>query len=340
MTGYTPPKTAMFKLILFQTAALAFQWTAQNSNTSANLRGLDVVSGKIVWASGTNGTFLLTNDGGVHWRAATVSGAESLDFRDVQAFDARTAYLLASGEGEKSRLYKTTDGGENWRLLFINRAAKGFLDALSFWDRRHGIMLGDPVDGHFVILTTADGGGIWRRQPGPEALAGEGAFAASGTCLVVRGRNDAWFATGGENGARVFRSEDGGKTWQAARVAMGGLKSAGIFSLAFTSEKHGIAVGGDYAKPAERRSTAAITEDGGKTWTVVEGGAGGYRSAVVYVPGNLTIAVGTSGADFRAMAAALGRHFRAETSTPWLRPEMRFGRLAPKVTFQSWNLNN
>ena len=100
------PKDAMFKLILLQTAALGFHWDRVNLNTLASLRGLDVVSGQIVWASGTNGTFLLTNDGGLHRRAAQVPGAESLDFRDIQAFDATTAYLLASGEGEESRLIK------------------------------------------------------------------------------------------------------------------------------------------------------------------------------------------------------------------------------------------
>ena len=37
-------------------------------------------------------------------------GAEGLDFRDVDAFDAETAYPLSIGEGEKSRIYKTADG--------------------------------------------------------------------------------------------------------------------------------------------------------------------------------------------------------------------------------------
>ena len=198
---------------------------------------------------------------------------------------------------EKSRLYKTTDGGDNWRLLFTNGDSTGFLDALSFWDTKHGIMLGDPVDGHFVILTTADGGETWQSQQTPIALPGEGAFAASGTCLAVRGNGEAWFATGGENGARVFHSKDGGKTWHATKVGMGGSKSSGIFSLAFSDSKHGIAVGGDYQKPAEGNRTSAVTNDGGETWEVSGRGTGGYRSGVAFLPNGLAVAVGTSGAD-------------------------------------------
>jgi photosystem II stability/assembly factor-like uncharacterized protein len=182
-------------------------------------------------------------------------------------------------------------------LLFTNKDPAGFLDALSFWDMKRGIMLGDPVDGHFVILTTADGGETWQRQQTPEALAGEGAFAASGTCLAVRANGEAWFATGGQNGARVFHSQDGGKTWQVTKVGMGGSKSAGIFSLAFSDSKHGIAVGGDYQKPAGGERTVAITNDGGQSWEVVERSTGGYRSGVAFLPDGSAVAVGTSGAD-------------------------------------------
>ncbi len=106
------------------------------------------------------------------------------------AFDADTAFLLSIGPGALSRIYKTSDGGASWALRYQNADPKVFLDALAFWDPEHGIALGDPVDGRFVILTTDDAGLSWRRIPSdgmPEALPSEGAFAASGTCLIVQG---------------------------------------------------------------------------------------------------------------------------------------------------------
>jgi photosystem II stability/assembly factor-like uncharacterized protein len=284
----------------FFAAALALTWTPQISNTKAGLRGLHVVSSQVVWASGTKGTFLVTTDGGEHWRAGVVPGAESVDFRDVEAFDAHTAYLLSIGTGSASHLYLTRDGGESWKLLFTNPDAAGFFDALAFWDPRHGIILGDPVSGHFVIFTTGDGGQSWSRQQTPPALPDEGAFAASGTCLQVSGKEEAWFATGGPGAARVFHSRDAGKSWTVSTTPLSGTtKSSGIFSLVFGGGGRGFAAGGDYQKPQETARTMAVTSDGGKTWNLpATGHLGGYRSGATVLANGAAIAVGTSGIDF------------------------------------------
>ena len=97
--------------------------------------------------------------------------------------------------------------------------------------------MGDPVDSRFAILTTDDGGVTWRRSPRvlmPLALKGEGAFAASGTCLIVHGERNAWFGTGGAAVSRVFRTTDRGQSWTVHETPIAaGNASAGIFSLAF-----------------------------------------------------------------------------------------------------------
>src|SRR5271169_2756608 len=151
--------------ILIAGFSFALTWVAQSSGTSASLRGVHAASATVVWASGTNGTYLRTTDGGATWHAATVPGAEALDFRAVHAVDDKTAYLLSIGEGSNSRIYKTSDGGVHWNLQITNPDPKGFFDALAFWDSRHGIVLGDPVNGEFAVFITADGGETWQRQP-------------------------------------------------------------------------------------------------------------------------------------------------------------------------------
>jgi len=282
-------------LLLLSALPLSAQirFLPQTSGVQASLRGLAAINSRTAWASGTNGTVLLTTDGAT-WQRRAVPGAEALDFRDIAAFNSRRAILLAAGPGEKSRLYRTRDAGATWQLLRTNADPKGFWDAIAFLNEQRGVLLGDPVDGHFLIETTEDGGQTWQRRPTPPALPGEGAFAASGTCLVVRGPREIWFATGA---ARVFRSTDGGLTWTVTPTPLRQpTPSAGIFSLALGPGPTAVALGGDYRQPEKTNQTAAFTTDHGATWTLAPG-LSGYRSAAAFLRRSTVVAVGPTGAD-------------------------------------------
>lgn len=262
----------------------------QPAITTADLRGVSAVSPEIAWASGTKGTYLRTIDGGKNWIPDQVPGAESLDFRGIVAFSADEAFLMSAGPGDKSRIYHTTDIGRHWQLEFTNTNPKGFFDSMVFWDRTHGIVLGDPIPDEngklkFELLITNDGQS-WNPVPPsqlPPAIEGEGAFAASNTCLaILDGDPNIWFATGGKV-ARVFHSPDRGQSWQVFNTPiMHGPESTGIFSIAFRDPLHGVIVGGDYKHPEEDGPSIAFTDDGGKTWTVSTIRPQAYSSAVAY----------------------------------------------------------
>jgi photosystem II stability/assembly factor-like uncharacterized protein len=286
--------------------AFAQSWVMQASNTKASLRAIGAVNQRVVWASGTQGTYLRTLDGGATWTAASVPDAKELDFRGLYAATADRAWLMSAGPGERSRIYRTDDGGTHWTLQFTNPDAKGFFDSIAFWTRERGIVVGDPVDGHFVIFTTDDGGRSWQRQQTPPALTQEGAFAASNTCLRAGPNGQAWFVTGG---ARVFHSSDYGRSWTVTTTPIRNDKpSAGIFSIAFASAKRGVIAGGDYAQPKERQGNVALTTDGGKTWIAPKQAPAGFRSAVLPVKGSW-IATGTSGSDISKDGGQTWRNF-------------------------------
>jgi photosystem II stability/assembly factor-like uncharacterized protein len=275
----------------------------QTSGTDVQLRGISAVSEKVAWASGAKGTVLRTVDGGATWQKLEIADADDLDFRDIQAFDQNTAFVLSIGEGDKSSIYKTTDGGRIWQRQFTNYNSKAFYDCFAFWDSTHGIALSDSVDGKFPLIATSDGIN-WNPvavKKMPAALPNEGAFAASGTCIATFGKNDVWFATGGP-AARVFHSIDRGANWTVAETPiLHGAATQGIFSLVFWSTNDGIAVGGDYKEPAKKEAIAAITHDGGKTWKLTQSLPSGYRSCVAVARNgakpSLLFAVGSSGAD-------------------------------------------
>lgn len=282
------------------TVLAAPRWTMQTSGVNTRLRGVSAVSERVAWASGSGSTVLRTTDGGATWRKLTVT-SDTLDFRDIDAIDEQTAYVLSAGTGPASRIYKTTDAGETWTMQFKSDDAKVFLDAMSFWDANHGIVYGDSINGQLYIMTTSDGGRVWSRVPAanlPPPLENEGAFAASGTNIAVFGESHAWIGTGGAAKSRVLRTADGGRSWQVADTPFAAGSSSGIFSIAFRDAKHGVIAGGDYKKEQEAVDNLAVTNDGGVTWTLVKG-LSGYRSVVAYVPGTKTlIALGPSGGDY------------------------------------------
>ena len=289
-------------MIVVVYALAAPRWTMQTSGVNARLRGVSAVNERVAWASGSGATVLRTTDGGTVWRKLDVS-TDALDFRDIDAIDEQTAYVLSIGNGPASRIYKTTDAGATWTMQFKNDDPKAFLDAMSFWDANNGIVFGDSVDGKFYILLTENGGQTWTRVPTaglPPALENEGAFAASGTNIAVFGKTHAWIGTGAGARARVLRTTDRGRSWEVADTPLAAAQSAGIFSIAFRDEKHGIVVGGDYRKEQEAVDNLAVTSDGGATWKLVKG-LSGYRSVVAYVPGAKTaalVAIGPSGGDY------------------------------------------
>ncbi len=284
-----------------------WQRLASGGLGGASLRGLSAPSASVVWVGGTKGTVLRSLDGGATFEPRPIPGGESLDFRALHALDESTAWALAAGEGPSGRIYKTIDGGARWTLQFQNPEATGFLDALAFWDAQHGVALGDPVRGRFQVLVTSDGGSSWTPVPAaglPEARTGEGAFAASGTCVTAlppekgSAARSAWFVTGGPGKARVFRTSDGGATWEVSETpVVSTAASEGLFGAAFTSMHLGVVVGGDYQQRRPLTPAAARTSDGGKTWQPVALSPAGFYSGITVVRGapRALVATGLAG---------------------------------------------
>jgi len=271
--------------------------------TTALLQAVSAPNEAIVWVSGHAAAVLRSTDGGATWTSIVVPGAaaDSLQFRDVYAVDAMTAYLLAAGPGPRSRIYKTADGGRSWELQFTNPDSSAFYDCFDFWDARRGVALSDGVGGHLLIRRTADGGAHWDLpvvDSLPLAQKGEGGFAASGTCVVTLAGRFAWIGTGAADTARVLRSEDGGRTWRATATPIAAGDFAGIATVVFRDTLHGLVLGGELGSPAEFSDNVAVTGDGGRTWRLA--GRPGFSGAVygaAVVPGRAgsVVAVGPRG---------------------------------------------
>jgi hypothetical protein len=343
----------LLAFLLFAFGAAQAQWEIERSGTTADLRGIDNVGGGVAWASGTNGTVLRTEDGGYLWQACSIPpGAEHLDFRGVQAFDANTAIVMSSGKGDLSRLYKTTDGCQTWKLVFTNPDKYGFWDAV----RRDGNgiiwLLGDPVGGMFTLFSRKNDGEEWYRwfNRGLRVRSGtQGVFAASNSSLTFF--DGPIFGAGGTGGASIFMLSEswmcfdcslqdenphGVKDlWKRYSVPLKqGSPSSGVFSVAIQERYPGqpleyqsmIAVGGNYAEPTKSDATAAYRNYDSKHWHAARTPPHGFRSAVAYDAASKTwITVGPNGTDistddgrkWRALHPDLALHEAPDDDRDW-----------------------
>jgi photosystem II stability/assembly factor-like uncharacterized protein len=277
-------------------------WEETVVDADQSFRGLDAVDRRTAWVTGGSATeggpgrVFRTTDGGHDWEDVSPPDTGGLLFRDVEARSKKEAVVLAIGPGDASRIYRTTDGGRSWATAFVNDDPAAFYDCMSFYPGgRRGLALSDPVDGRFRILATRDSGRSWTVLPDdgmPEAPT-EAAFAASGDCLVTAGRT-AYFGSGG-GASRVFRSDDYGLTWTATDSTIPAGEAAGVFALAFRTPKQGIAVGGDFAAPADGVDAVAVTRHG-RTWRNA-GDLAHLGEDVAYLPGrgHRLIVTGESG---------------------------------------------
>lgn len=282
-------------------ALSAQQWSALESNTRAEFRGIHAVDRRVVWAAGKGGVVSHSSDGGKRWSADSIPGAANLFLIAVHSLDARSAWVAGTAfEGASlARIYHTADGGKSWQLQYENATKGVFFDGMAFWDARHGIAFSDPIEGRLLVVATEDGGARWSPLPAdrvPAMLPGEAAFAASGTAIAVRGNSEVWIATGGGARARVLYSGDRGKSWQAFETPVSGSAAKGSFGIAIGRGGRAVAVGGDYRLRDSSADNLLLSDDGGKSWRIgSSSGLIGVQYGVVHAGAERFVAVGPGG---------------------------------------------
>ncbi len=289
-----------FKIIIFAflfyfsgNALIAQTIKILNTGTKTSLRGLSVVSDRVIWASGSNGTVARSVDSGNTWKWITIKGFENTDFRDIEAFDETAAVVMAIGE--PAYILRTSDAGETWKIVYENKTKGMFLDAMEFWNEMSGIVIGDPINNKIFIARTFDGGINWRALPFnnyPIADSGEAMFASSGTNVRKLNKQEAIFITGGLK-SRVFIRDK-----KIDLPILQGTESSGANSIAVKNKKTMIVVGGDYKLKDATEKNCVITTDAGNTFTKPTTPPHGYRSCIEYLEKKNWICCGLNGIDF------------------------------------------
>ncbi|MEQ8470059.1 MAG: hypothetical protein RIC35_02685 [Marinoscillum sp.] len=239
------------------------------SNTDALLQAISIVDKNVAWVSGHKATFVRTTDGGINWRPFHYPN-DTLQFRDIHSFDHTEAVIMSAGPGKLSRIFKFSDHS-GFREVYVMPHEEGFLNTIEFWDNGKGLAFGDSFNGQLFVLITNDKGETWERiDPStlPPAGKGEGGFAASGACISLLRGGRAWIGTGAGGHSRVLFTDNFGRTWSDYEVPIVKGDAAGITSIHMVDLSTGLIAGGDLAITGAYTDNIAITDDGGKTWTL------------------------------------------------------------------------
>ena len=269
---------------------------------SVSIRAIKVIDKHKVIYAGSNGDVGFFSDDKSPTSLVHIKYQDSIqpNFRSI-ASNGKDLYALSIEN--PALLYRISKGKAT--LKYTENNEKVFYDAIQFFDDNlHGIAVGDPTGNCASILLTSDGGATWHKIPCsklPEFKEGEAFFAASNTNIKTIG-STVWIGSGGKK-ARILKSDDFGATWKVYNTPIiQGEGPQGIYSIDFFDKNNGIAIGGDYSKPLANKANKAITNDGGKTWSLIADEQNpNYKSCVQYVPGTNgkeVFAVGKTGISF------------------------------------------
>jgi photosystem II stability/assembly factor-like uncharacterized protein len=307
MITYLTPNNTVMKIrfvLCFAICCIACKVSAQSPTISlldtsrkVSIRGLSVVNDNVVWCSGSNGSVAKSIDGGKTFTWQTITGYEKRDFRDIEAFDANTALIIAVAE--PAVILKTKDGGQTWKKVFEDTTKGMFLDAMDFSKNGMGWVVGDPINDQLFKALSIDFGDSWVTITGLDETnklsKGEAFFASSGTNIKTSTDKvyPNIFATGGM-ASRLFYKN---KTYVLPIVQ--GKESTGANSIDVFKSK-AVVVGGDFANDKDTTNNCVLINLKGKsspTFTKPQTPPNGYRSCVVYINDKTLVACGTSGID-------------------------------------------
>jgi hypothetical protein len=258
-----------------------------------SLRGLSVVSDRVIWVSGSGGSVGRSADGGKTWKWIRVPRYEKSDFRDIEAFSDQEAVIMAVTE--PAAILRTTDGGKSWKTVFEDSAKSVFLDAMDF-SGNQGTAIGDPVDGKIFFAGSADKGKSWNRIifPGYETVAtGEAFFAASGS-NIRRTSPGSWaLVSGGKKSCLYLLSG------RYPLLISQGEETTGANSVAINpaDPNQAFIVGGDFSHDtvSYRNSLRIRLHPFSQEFPLTP--PRGYRSCVEYIDGKRMICCGPTGVD-------------------------------------------
>ncbi len=276
--------------IYSQSQTVAFENLLQDK---ISIRAIEIWDHK-VWYAGTDSKFGYVDINDAKNSKQIQLSDKKLQFRTL-AQDKNSFYAI--NIESPAYFFKINKSDLTYEIIFTDTVKTAFYDALHF-DNGRFYTFSDPnkdLDLKFLEFNSNKKSYKFKYYNDVKLNEGEAAFAASNT-NIASSKDYLWLATGGKV-SRILRLNLKNKKFEVfATPIIQGESSQGIYSIDFSSNEFGIAVGGDYTKQSANINTIATMHDAGKTWEVQASGKNaGYMTCVRIKPntnGKEIVAIG------------------------------------------------
>jgi|WetSurMetagenome_2_1015567.scaffolds.fasta_scaffold03508_2 photosystem II stability/assembly factor-like uncharacterized protein len=226
------------------------QWVQQSSGTTTYLYSIHFEDDLTGWATGSSALIKKTTNGGVNWFTQT-SGQPFGSFNSVFFVDLNTGWIVGDQVYDSTLILKTTNGGNNWSLQKVG-GSKIFYDSY-FINQSTGWAIGMSSSTYNgLIYKTTNGGVNWFMQTIDQTgrflscfflnentgwVGGQSSFAKTtnggtywdtiSTALVSNGLYfvDPLIGFMAENSSKIYKTTDGGFTWNVSYSGSGTISS-------------------------------------------------------------------------------------------------------------------
>jgi hypothetical protein len=249
-------------------------------NDKISIRALEIYDNK-VWYSGTDSKFGFVDLKNSKNQKQIRLSEKKLQFRTL-AQDKSSFYAI--NIESPAEFFKIDKKSLTSEIVFTDTVKTAFYDALHFVNDRLAYTFSDSDKNNQLKLAVFRNGKWSMFKNNISLNEGEAAFAASNT-NIASSKNYLWIATGGK-ASRILRMNLKDEKFEIFTTPfVQGESSQGMYSIDFSDDKFGIAVGGDYTKQDANINNIATTNDGGKTWQIQASGKNaGYTTCVKIKP--------------------------------------------------------